>query len=229
MNVVDGSAAYTTAYNLAIANGKSAEAAVLAGNTAKTAARDYIIKPDYEAEIARLWKVWTTGDINNPVADPASYHFTPSTNTLTFVGDLQTYTPSATTWTTLTSYTAGDYVISGSLRYLCSISHVADVFATDLAAYRWQLVDNDLIVKAVLIPRVNCNELAAWFMEKWAEGIIAGAKSRLMVMKNKNWSSPERVAYFDNEYTRYVNLAIRERFTEDTSAGCTFTTPSFVR
>lgn len=230
MNIVDAPAAYTTAYNAAIALGMSAAAAVESAKLAETAARDYVIKPHYDVEIPRLQKVWDTGDETDPVADPSRYQFFPSTNTLRWNANLTTYTPTATTWTALASYTAGDYVINSSLRYLCAITHTAGAtFATDLAAYKWQLMPNDLIVKAVMIPRVTCNELAAWFMEKWAEGIIAGAKSKLMAQKNKNWSSPERVSFFEQEYNRYVCLALRERFTDNKATECTFSTPQWIK
>lgn len=228
-NIVDANSAYTTAYDAAIALGMSAPAAVVRGNNARLAARDYSLKSHYDAETIRPWKVWETGDESQPEVDPARYRFDPMTATLTFISNLQMYTPKATTWLTTTAYAAGDRVISNSLRYECSIAHTSGTFATDLAAYRWQLLPNDLIVKAVLIPRVTCNELAAWFMDKWAEGIIAQAKVTLMSMKDKAWSSPERVPFFNTEYTRYKTLALRERRTEDKSIGGTFQTPAFVR
>ena len=228
-NVVDGSAAYTTAYNAAIVNGMSVATATIAAEKAKVAARSYVIKPSYEAEVVRLWKVWVDGDETRPITDPRSYQFTTHTATLKFNSDLQTYSPSATAWATSTPYTAGSTVIQDSLRYQCAIAHTSDVFATDLAAYRWALLDNDIILYAVLLPRLTCNELAAWFMDKWGEGIVAEAKAKLMAMKNKNWSSADRVEFFHSEYNRYVARAIRERFTEDKSTDCRFDTPAFVR
>jgi len=228
-NIVDSHNAYTVAYNAAIALGMSTSAAETQGKNAQIAARDYVIKPSYEAEIVRLWRVFTSGDETRPMTDPQSYRFDVATGTLTFNSDLQQYSPTATNWTNGVSYAVGQYVIQDSLRYICSIAHVAGTFATDLAAYRWQLMPNDIIVRAVLIPRVYCVELAAWFMEKWAEALVAGTKAKLMAMKNKNWSSPERVAFFDAEYKHYTTLACRERFTEDKSVGMTFNTPQFVR
>lgn len=228
-NIVDSEDAYQTAYDAAIANGMSVDAAIVAGNTARDAALVYNIRPHYEADVIRPWKVWDHGDDTQPVVNPQSYDFSPSLGQLTFHSALQTYTPVATTWTTGIAYAAGDYVIYSSLRYMCAIAHTAGTWATDLAAYRWQLMPNDLLVDAVLMPRVNCVELAGWFMEKWAEGIIAGAKVRLMSMKNKNWSSPERVSYFQAEYDRYINLALRERFTQNKSTDIVFASPAFIR
>lgn len=227
-NIVDSKNAYTVAYNTAIANGMSVTAAIVAGKNAQQAARSYTLLPHYEADVIRPWRVWTNGDETKPICDPQAYTFTPSTSVLAFNSDLQQYSPTATAWTTATSYTAGSYVVQDSLRYLCAITHTSGTFATDLAAYKWQLMPNDLIVRAVLLPRMLCCELAAWFMEKWGEGIIAGARAELLVMKNKNWSSPERAGLFQAEYNRYLNLALRERFTEDKSTGATFSGPGWV-
>jgi hypothetical protein len=49
-----------------------------------------------------------------------------------------------TTWVTLTNYTASpaSTVFNGSSIYTCLISHTAGVFATDLAAGKWQLILN---------------------------------------------------------------------------------------
>lgn len=228
-NIVDSQNAYNVAYAAAIANGMSADTAIIAGNNAKLAAREYILKPHYEAEIIRPWRVWVNGDERRPPIDADNYRFTPSSSTLTFNTDLQQYTPVATTWVTATPYAAGAMVLQDSLRYQCAIAHTSDAFATDLAAYRWQLMPNDLITRVVMIPRIHSNELAAWFMEKWGEGIIAVTKAELVAMKNKNWSSPERVTFFKEEYRRYVALALRERFTEDKSTDTRFSTPQFVR
>jgi hypothetical protein len=46
-------------------------------------------------------------------------------------------------------------------------------------------------------------------------------------MRNKGWSSPERVAYFLGEYKRITNLAMRENFVRDTQKSMTFTTPQW--
>jgi hypothetical protein len=146
---------------------------------------------------------------------------------LEFKQDLQVYTPTATNWATGISYVPGQYVIEGMSRYLCSIAHTAGTFSADLAAFKWQLMPNDIILRAVLLPRVFCNELAAWFMEKWAQGIIARTMWYLVSMKNKDWSSPERVAFFDAEYNRQVNLALRERFTGNTGLDTSFNAPTW--
>ena len=228
-NIVDSRNAYTVAYNAAIANNMDPAAADVLGKNAQLAARQYVIQPHYDADVIRCWRVWTYGDDTKPIMDPSRYQFNPATATLSFNSDLQQYTPTATAWVTSHAYTVGKYVLVNSLRYICAKAHTSGTWATDLANFDWQLMPNDLIIKAVLLPRLFCNELAGWFMEKWAEGIIAKAMADLLKMKNKNWSSPERVPYFEQEYNKFVQLALRERFTEDKSTEVVFDVPQFVR
>lgn len=227
-NIVDSEAAGDTAYDAAIALGYSAAAAQIADDAAVDSALQYTLKPHYDAEIIRPRNVWTGGDVTETPVDTSLYRYTPSTSTLTFNSQPKTYSPVATAWVTLTAYALGDYVTSSSLRYICSIAHTSDTFATELAAYKWKLMPNDLIVRAVLIPRLYCCELAGWFMEKWAEAIIAGTKATLMGMRNKSWSQPERVIEFRMEYQRFLNIALRERNVEDKSQGAKFVTPAWV-
>lgn len=228
-NIVDAKNAYDVAYAAAIALGQSSAVATIKGNNAEKSAREYILASNYDAEIVRPWKIWDSGDDTRPEMDSRGYDFTPATNKLYFHQNLVSYLPVATTWVTTTAYAAGDRVINASLRYECAIAHTSGTFATDLGNNLWMLMPNDLIVKIVLMPRLTCNEIDSWFMDKWAEGIIALAKVYLMSMKNKNWSSPERVTYFQTVYEQYVSKALRERFVENKSAGMTFVSPTWTR
>jgi hypothetical protein len=59
-------------------------------------------------------------------------------------------------WTTATAYTAGSStVFNGSGFYRCLVTHTSGVFATDLAALKWQL-----IVNMAAIPLVAANQIA---------------------------------------------------------------------
>jgi hypothetical protein len=227
-NIVDVDDAGDTAYDAAIALGMSVAAATIAEEAAEDSAKEYTLKPHYDAEVIRPWKVWDTGDENDPPLDPSAYDFTPSSQVLTLNYTPQSYSPVATTWATTTAYAAGDHVIYSSLRYICAIAHTSGTWATDLAAYYWKQEPNDLIIRAVLLPRLFCCELAGWFMEKWAEAIINGTKAELMRMENKSWSQPKRAFECQIEYQRFVNMALRERSVEDKSQGMTFKTPSWI-
>lgn len=85
-----------------------------------------------------------------------------------------------------------------------------------------------LIVEVTLMPRLFTEELAGHFMEKWAEGIVARAKVRLMSMKDKPWSSPERVQFFNGEYSRYLSVAHRDRLSENKQTGVRFVAKEFI-
>lgn len=229
-NIVDAVDADDTAYDAAIALGQSAAAAEIAGNAAYNAALQYTLKPSYDVDIVRPWKVWDTGDDDDNPLDPGMYDFDAGSCILTLNYTPPAYSPVAETWATGHAYTAGEYVISSSLRYLCAIAHTAAaLFATDLAAYRWKLMPNDLLIDAVLIPRLYTVELAGWFMEKWAEAIVAKAKVDLMAMKDKSWSSPERVPYFNGEYVKFLNRALRENLAENKNQGLSMETRPWAR
>lgn len=59
-----------------------------------------------------------------------------------------------------------------------------------------------LLVKVVIIPELYCEEVEEAFLNRWGEGIVAGTKAKLMAEKNKVWSSPERVPFFQFEYDK---------------------------
>lgn len=59
-------------------------------------------------------------------------------------------------WTTATAFTAGSStVFNGSGFYRCLVTHTSGVFATDLAAAKWQL-----IVNLAAVPLVNASQIA---------------------------------------------------------------------
>jgi hypothetical protein len=59
-------------------------------------------------------------------------------------------------WTTATTFTAGSStVFQGSGFYRCLVTHTSGVFATDLAAGKWQL-----IVNLAAVPLVNASQIA---------------------------------------------------------------------
>ena len=221
-NILDSQNAYDVAYAAAVALGQSTAAAIIAGDNAKDAALKYVLRPHYDADVIRPWRVWSDHSPDTALVDESRFDFDVATATLRFRSQLRTYTPTATTWITTTPYAAGSYAISDSVRYLCAIAHTSGTFATDLAAGRWIAMPNDLVVSVVLQPHSGTVELASWFMEKWSDAIVAKTKALCMSMKDKKWSSPERVSYFEEQYVHELSKAKRERFTEDLSTGMRF-------
>jgi hypothetical protein len=227
-NILDSKNAYDVAYAAAVAAGQSTDAAKIAGDAAELAALKYVLKPHYDADVIRPWKVWSDHSPDTALVDVSQFDFDVATATLRFRSQLRTYSPTATTWATTTTYAAGDYAINTAVRYLCAIAHESGTFATDLAAGKWVAMPNDLVVIAVMQPHSGTVELASWFMEKWGNAIIAKTKVLCMAMKDKKWSSPERVSHFDAIYMDECAKAKRERFTEDLSQGLMIHTMSWV-
>ena len=164
-NIVDSDNAYDVAYAAAVALGQSTDAAKVAGDAAELAALKYVLKPHYDADVIRPWKVWSDHSPDTALVDTSRFDFDVATATLRFKSLLRVYSPTATTWATTTAYAAGDYAINSAVRYLCAIAHTSGTFATDLAASKWIAMPNDLVVSAVLQPHSGTVELAAWFME----------------------------------------------------------------
>jgi hypothetical protein len=227
MNIVDPDTAYDTAYDAAIALGQSATVADIAGDTAYDAALVYQLKPSYDAEVIRCDAIWTNGDDTEAQLDQSVTSFDPGLMQLTFQSPPKVYSPTATTWATLTAYTTSSIVLVSGARYQCAIAHTAGTWATDLAANRWKLLPNELLIDVILVPRLLTCELAAWFMEKWSEAIIAKTMALLVVMRNKPWSSPERLQYLLAEYRRCVNLSLRENLVRDTQGSMRMIPPTW--
>lgn len=181
--------------------------------------RAYVLNAAYDADIIRPWKVWDNGGGTAEVeeTDPVStglYDFDPANKTLTFKYDPEAGT-AGTAWVTGTVYAIGDERTNGNKTYEALSAHTAAAtFAEDFVNGKWEDITDGLIVKVVLVPRLNCTELASWFMEKWAEALINGAKASLMIQPKKTWSDPDRARLFAFEYDRYKALAIREKTTE---------------
>ena len=179
---------------------------------------DYVLSPNYDAEIIRPLGVWTNGDDTTADPDdPSFYDFTPSNFTLSFVSAPSGYDSiAADAWVTGTVYAVGDEVTNGNKTYECLTAHTANAyFAVDLASGQWEDITDDLIVKVVLLPRLFTTELAGWFMERWAEGIVSGAISALKSQTKKAWSDPDGAIAHSRKYDIFKALARRENFTEN--------------
>jgi hypothetical protein len=83
---------------------------------------------------------------------------------------------------------------------------------------------NGLIAQVVLLPSITASDLETWFMERWAEGIVAGAKSSLFAMSRKSWSNQERSEYWKREYDRIKALAVVDKWKESLAADTTMET-----
>lgn len=78
------------------------------------------------------------------------------------------------TWVTATDYVVGNTVFHGSAFYRCLTAHTAGVFATDLAASKWEL-----IVDLSTIPLVDATQIAFTPTGGIAASTVAGALAEL--------------------------------------------------
>jgi len=75
-------------------------------------------------------------------------------------------------------------------------------------------ITGGLVVTIVRRPMITSMILPVWFMERWSEAIMAGARAELMFQPMKPWSNPELGTYWDRQYKIGVAQAVREKFTE---------------
>ena len=54
---------------------------------------------------------------------------------------VQVNAPTPAAWVTATAYEVDDYVLEGGITYRCIVGHTAGVFATDLAAVKWEALE----------------------------------------------------------------------------------------
>ncbi len=64
-----------------------------------------------------------------------------------------------------------------------------------------------LKVKVSYTPDFQASGFDAVLYSRFADGIAAGVKSRLMVMPKKPWSAPEQAVYYDSMYKIEINVA----------------------
>lgn len=81
-------------------------------------------------------------------------------------------------------------------------------------------ITNGLYVKMALRPvfggvSTDANDLPEWFIDRYAEFLSAGVKSRLMRMPRKPWSNPELSRHYESIYSQgIVQADINEHCSE---------------
>ena len=61
-------------------------------------------------------------------------------------------------------------------------------------------VDGRVRVLFSVCPKAGGEECPAWFKERYAEAIVAGAMNKLLGMANRPWSDPQRAAQYGATY-----------------------------
>lgn len=69
---------------------------------------------------------------------------------------------------------------------------------------------NQVSMRVTIAPNRECDTIPDLLGEKWREGIIAGAKARLMRMPKRDWTDPMLSGVHDAIFWDYVARAKRE-------------------
>jgi hypothetical protein len=62
----------------------------------------------------------------------------------------------------------------------------------------------------VLVPNLRCDEIPEYIIERWGEAIMAGAIAELKRQPNRGWTDPDGAGYFQTQWNRGLNAALRE-------------------
>ena len=85
-------------------------------------------------------------------------------------------------------------------------------------------ISNALDIKAVLVPTVDAEGVAQWFLNRYRTGIVAGALASLAVQPDKIWSSQFVFTKYDLRWRQAINKARAEKNREFKGA-----TPGFYK
>lgn len=66
---------------------------------------------------------------------------------------------------------------------------------------------NGLDVVLVVQPSRSSSAFPGWINDRYQDAILAGAKSRLMLKQNTNWSNPQQGLLYKTEFDRAVSSA----------------------
>ena len=78
---------------------------------------------------------------------------------------------------------------------------------------------SDVEIRFSLAPKVGGEACPAWFKDRFAEAIVAGAMWHLMTMTGKAWSDAARASVYGARYAAAVAEAAYRRLNEETSFG----------
>jgi len=67
-------------------------------------------------------------------------------------------------------------------------------------------------IRLVLVPIPTATQLPTWYMNRWYQGIVALAKTRLYFQPKKPWTNFDLAQLFQSQYLKFKGDAIRERY-----------------
>lgn len=71
-------------------------------------------------------------------------------------------------------------------------------------------ITSGLDVKVVLVPYLTTSELPQWFINRYADYLVAWAMVDLMTRPEKEWSNMVRAKFYQTEYQRGVGIAKKD-------------------
>lgn len=89
-------------------------------------------------------------------------------------------------------------------------------------------ITDGLEVKVILRPKISSEQLPSWFLERYAEYIMAGAKSYLMMMPSKPFTNANLSDFYKKIYTDGISIAKREVITDFKSGNILASAESFI-
>ncbi len=100
--------------------------------------------------------------------------------------------------TTVTNYT---YVKDEDYKYFWTPDN------TTIRLYDMDENDSVVWIKASFKPLRNADEIDDFLFEDWSEALVAGAKWKILTMRNKEWTDLNTGQFYRAEYRKYLSQA----------------------
>ncbi|NIT57171.1 MAG: hypothetical protein GWN00_13340 [Aliifodinibius sp.] len=100
--------------------------------------------------------------------------------------------------TTITNY---DYVKDEEYKYYWLPDN------RNIRLFDMKVTDSLVWMKASFKPLRTLDEIDDFLFEDWSEGLVAGAKWKILSMPNKEWTDFKTASYYRSEYRRYLSQA----------------------
>lgn len=85
----------------------------------------------------------------------------------------------------------------------------------------------ELTIKACYAPSMTATTLPDFLLQRYAQVIAAGAKSRLMLMQSAQWANPSMAAYYESAFQAGINEARSEVMLDQVSGNARITPRRF--
>lgn len=149
----------------------------------------YNLSPSSDAEIERIVSVQVEGS----QIDKSLYRLDEAYRLVFDNGQQPTDDSGVDDFSSSSTYAVDDNVVKNNFFWKC-VKAITTAGAWDESEWQW----DDTVgiwVRVVLRPSFGASEMPEWLVERCAEGIIAGAKSQLMMEPGRPWGNPQLATY----------------------------------